>query len=237
MQSMPRLTVVTYNTYREQNGRDPALDALLREELTLACLQEVSLVRALEIKRTLGSRAFVSLTKHGLQYLVLVLPEDARFLERRTAQLNGYCGLIPRLWSVRRGYALYRAGRRGWINCLEPRVAQSARVMWRGLTFRVVHTHLPFKALLRNPCLSLLPDLLGSESVLLVGDLNATTRDLFLADLLMRTGLNSTGPGTATHNSGRRIDHVLYRGDFCEVGYGAMRSLSDHRLVRVELEV
>jgi endonuclease/exonuclease/phosphatase family metal-dependent hydrolase len=234
---MPRLTVATYNTYREQKGRDRALDALLREELTLSCLQEVSVVRALEIKRTLGSRAFVSLTKHGLQYLVLVLPEDARFLERRTAQLNGYCGLIPRLWSVRRGYALYRGGRRGWINCLEHRVAQTARVMWRGLTFRVVHTHLPFKALLRNPCLSLFPDLLGSESALLVGDLNATTRDLFLADLLMRTGLNSTGPGTATHNSGRTIDHVLYRGDFSEVEYAATKGLSDHRLVRVELEV
>jgi endonuclease/exonuclease/phosphatase family metal-dependent hydrolase len=237
MQSMPRLKVATYNTYREQKGRDPTLDALLGEELTLVCLQEVSLVRAWEIKRTFGSRAFVSLTKHGLQYLVVVLPEGARFLERRTAQLNGYCGLIPRLWSIRRGYALYRGGRRGWINCLEPRVAQTARVMWRGRTFQMVHTHLPFRALVRNPCLSLLADLLGSESALLVGDLNATTRDLFLADLLMRTGLDSTGRGTATHNSGRRIDYVLYRGDFREVGYAVTRSLSDHRLVRVELEV
>ena len=234
---MPCLTVATYNTYREQKGRDPALDSLLREDRTLARVQEVSLVRALEIKRGLGSRAFVSLTKHGLQYLVLVLPKDARFLERRTVQLNGYCGLIPKAWSVRRGYALYRAGRSGWINCLEPRVAQRACVLWRGMTFRVVHTHRPFKALLRNPCLSLLPDLLGAENTLLVGDLNATMKDLFLADLRMATGLRLAGPGSITHESRRRIDYVLYRGDFREVGYSATKSLSDHRLVRAELEV
>ncbi len=58
---MPQLTVATYNTYREQEGRDQALDALLRKDRTLICLQEVSLVHALEIKRTFGSRAFVYL--------------------------------------------------------------------------------------------------------------------------------------------------------------------------------
>jgi len=234
---MPRLTVATYNTYREKKGRDQALDALLREDRTLVCLQEVSLLRALEIKRRFGSRAFVSLAKHGLQYLVLVLPEDARFVGRRTAQLNGYHGLIPRAWSLRRGYALYRAGRHGWLNSLEPRVAQVARVLWRGRTFRVVHTHLPFKALLRNPCLCLLQELIGTGSALLAGDLNATTRDLFLADLLIAMNLQPAGPGTATHDGGRRIDYVFYRGDFREVGYAATKSLSDHRLVRVELEV
>jgi len=235
---MPQLTVATYNTYREQNGWDPALDVLLQQSGTLVCLQEVSLVRALKIKRIFGRRAFVSLTKHGLQYLVLVLPDDAQFLQRRTAQLTGYCGLIPKIWSLRRGYALYRAGRSGWLNSLEPRVAQVARVLWQGRTFRVVHTHLPFKALLRNPCFSLLQAELGeAESALLTGDLNATTRELFLADLLLATGLQPAGPGTATHDSGRRIDCVLYRGDFREVGYASMRSLSDHRLVKVELEV
>lgn len=66
--------------------------------------------------------------KDGLQYLVLLLPEDERFLERRTVQLNGYYGVIPKLRSRRRGYALYRAGRRGWLNCLKPRVAQVARL-------------------------------------------------------------------------------------------------------------
>jgi endonuclease/exonuclease/phosphatase family metal-dependent hydrolase len=234
---MPQLTVATYNTYREQKGRDLALDALLRQGGTLVCLQEVSLMRALEIKWTFGWRAFVSLTKHGLQYLVLVLPEDARFLGRRTVQLNGYYGLIPKAWSLRRGYTLYRAGRSGWLNSLEPRVAQVARVDWQGRTFQLVHTHLPFKALLRNPCFRFLPEeLVGAESTLLAGDLNATTRDLFLADLLLATGLQPAGPGTATHDSGRRIDYVLYRGNFRAVGYASTKSLSDHRLIRVELE-
>ena len=235
---MPQLTVATYNTYREQNGRDPALDAILRQSGTLLCLQEVSLVRALEIKRIFGRRAFVSLTKHGFQYLVLVLPEDARFLARRTAQLTGYCGLIPKIWSLRRGYALYRSGRGGWLNSLEPRVAQVASVSWKDRTFRVVHTHLPFKALLRNPCFSLLQEELGeAESALLTGDLNATTREVFLANLLLATGLQPAGPGTATHDSGRRIDYVLYRGDFHAVGYATTKNLSDHLLIRVELEL
>ena len=90
---MPRLTVVTYNTFQERKGRDPALDALLGEEETLVCLQEVKLTRALGIKRALGSRAYVSLAKYGLLYLALVLPEGARFLGRRTA--TGVCSPRP----------------------------------------------------------------------------------------------------------------------------------------------
>jgi endonuclease/exonuclease/phosphatase (EEP) superfamily protein YafD len=62
-------------------------------------------------------------------------------------------------------------------------------------------------------------------------------RDLCLADLLIASGLYAAGPWSATYDGGRRIDYVLYRGDFQELGYAAMRSLSDHRLVRVELEV
>ena len=88
MEAMPRLSVVTYNTFQERKGRDPALDALLDEEETLICLQEVKPARALGIKRALGSRAYVSLAKYGLLYLALVLPEDARFLERRAAPLD-----------------------------------------------------------------------------------------------------------------------------------------------------
>jgi hypothetical protein len=53
----------------------------------------------------------------------------------------------------------------------------------------------------------------------------------------MVTGLYAAGPWNATYDGGRRIIYVLYCGDFHEVGYAAMRSLSDHRLVRVELEV
>lgn len=53
----------------------------------------------------------------------------------------------------------------------------------------------------------------------------------------MATGLRPAGPATATHDSGRTIDYVLYRGGFCEVGYAVAKGLSDHRLVGVELEV
>lgn len=51
---MSHLTVATYNTYREQRGRDPAVDAILRDARTLVCLQGVSSGRALEIKRSFG---------------------------------------------------------------------------------------------------------------------------------------------------------------------------------------
>ena len=231
------LTVATYNTNQEQKGRDPALEDLLREEETLICLQEANPARALRIKRALGSRAFVSLAKYGLIYLALVAPEGARFLERRTASLNGFRGIFPQPWSLRRSYELYRAGRRRWPDGLEPRVAQVTRVAWRGREFRVVNTHLPYESGLRNRCLELLVDLVGEGEVLLVGDLNATTQNPFLADFLLVTGFRPAGSEEATHKSGRRIDFVLYRGGFREVGYGTAESLSDHRLVRAELEV
>ncbi len=231
------LTVVTYNTFQERKGRDPALDDLLREDDVVVCLQEVKPARALGIKRALGSRAFVSLAKYGLLYLALVLPEGARLLERRTASLNGCRGVFPRAWSLHRSYALYRSGRPAWPDGLEPRVAQVTSVLWQGRKFRLMNTHLPYESGLRNICLDLLPGLLGAGSALLTGDLNATTRNLFLADFLLRSGLRVAGTGEPTHDTGRRIDFVLYRGGFREVGYSLTKSLSDHRLVRVELEV
>jgi endonuclease/exonuclease/phosphatase family metal-dependent hydrolase len=231
------LTVATYNTFQERKGRDPAPDDLLRECETLVCLQEVNPARALRIKRALGPRAFVSLAKYGLLYLALVLPEGARFLERRTASLTGYDGVLPKAWSLRRSYALYRAGRPAWRDGLEPRVAQVVRVLWQGREFRLVNTHLPYESGLRNRCLDLLPGFLDAEDVLLTGDLNATTQNLFLADFLLETGLRPSGTEEPTHDTGRKIDFVLYRGGFREVGYSLTKSLSDHRLVRVELEV
>ena len=234
---MPLLTVAIYNTSQERKGRDPELDDLLREGESLVCLQEVNPARALRIKRALGPRAFVSLAKYGLLYLALVLPEGARFLERRTASLNGYVGVFPKGWSLRRSYALYKAGRRAWPDGLEPRVAQVTGVLWQGREFRLVNTHLPYESGLRNRCLDLLPGFLGAASALLTGDLNATTRNLFLADFLLRSGLRPAGTEEPTHDTGRKIDFVLYRGGFREVGYSLTKSLSDHRLVRVELEV
>jgi endonuclease/exonuclease/phosphatase family metal-dependent hydrolase len=234
---MPLLTVATYNTDQERKGRDPALADLLREEGTMICLQEMNPARALGIKRSLGSRSFVSLAKYGLLYLALVVPEGARFLERRTASLNGYRGVFPRGWSLRRSYELYRAGRPAWPDGLEPRVAQVARVLWQGREFRVVNSHLPYESGLRNRCLDLLPDLVGEGQALLTGDLNATTQNLFLRDFLLKTGLRPAGTEEPTHDTGRKIDFVLYRGDFREVGYSVTKSLSDHRLVRAELEV
>ncbi len=234
---MPRLTVATYNTLQERKGRDPVLDDLLREEGTMVCLQEVAPARALRIKRAFGSRAFVSLAKYGLLYLALVLPVGARFLERRTASLNGYRGIFPQGWSLRRSYELFRAGRPAWPDGLEPRVAQVAGVQWQGRVFRAVNTHLPYESGLRNRCLDLLPGLVGEGEALVVGDLNTTTRNHSLADFLLETGLRPAGTEEPTHDTGRKIDFVLYRGGFREVGYSLTKSLSDHRLVRVELEV
>jgi endonuclease/exonuclease/phosphatase family metal-dependent hydrolase len=231
------LTVATYNTSQEGKGRDSALDDLLGEEGIIVCLQEVNPVRALRIKRSSGSRAYVSLGKYGLLYLALVLPEGARFLERRTASLNGYGGFLLQPWSLRRSYELYRAGHPARPDGLEPRVAQVVRVLWEEREFRLVNTHLPYESGLRNRCLDLLPGFLDAESALLTGDLNATTRNLFLADFLLQTGLRPAGTEEPTHDSGRKIDFVLYRGGFREVGYSLTKSLSDHRLVRVELEV
>jgi len=235
---MSRLNVVTYNTFQEKNGRDPALDSLLQETETMTCLQEVRLTRALGIKRSLDSRAFVSLAKYGLLYLALVLPEGARFLERRTASLIGYGGVSPKSWSLRRTYELHKAGRPAWRDGLEPRVAQVVRVLWGGREFRVVNTHLPFDFVLRNRCLDLLPGFLDSESAALVTwDFNTTTQNLFFRDFLLATGLRPAGTEEPTHDTGRRIDFVLYRGGFREVGYSLTKGLSDHRVVRVELEV
>jgi endonuclease/exonuclease/phosphatase family metal-dependent hydrolase len=234
---MPRLTVATYNTVQERRGKDPVLDDLLREEGTMVCLQEVSPARALRIKRALGSRAFVSLAKYGLLYLALVLPAGARFLERRTASLNGYRGIFPQGWSLRRSYELFRAGRPAWPDGLEPRVAQVASVQWQGRAFRTVNTHLPYESGLRDRCLDLLPGLVGEGEALVVGDLNTTTQNHSLADFLLETGLRPAGTEEPTHDTGRKIDFVLYRGGFREVGYSLAKSLSDHRLVRVELEV
>ena len=235
--SVTSLMVVSYNTYQEKNGRDPALDRLLDERDILICLQEVNPTRVLEIRRSFGKRAFVSLARHGFQYLAIVLPEDARFIGRRTAQLNGRFGMVPRIWSLRRGRALYEAGSPAWRDCLEPRVAQVARILWHGRTFGLVNTHLSLDAGLRNRCLSLLSGLLCEQDALLVGDLNATMEDLFLNDLILAEGLRPAGNNEATHASGRRIDYVLLRGDFREAGYSLKKSLSDHCLVRVELEV
>jgi endonuclease/exonuclease/phosphatase family metal-dependent hydrolase len=234
---MPRLTIATYNTFQERKGRDPALNDLLREEETIVCLQEVNPARALGIRRSFGPRAFVSLAKYGLLYLALILPVGARFTERRTASLNGYGGVLPAGWSLRRSYELFRAGRRAWPDGLEPRVAQVSGVRWQGLEFRLVNAHLPYESGLRNRCLDLLPELVGEGEALLTGDLNATPQNLFLADFLLETGLRPVGTGEPTHDTGRRIDFVLYRGGFREVGYSLTESLSDHRLIRAELEV
>jgi endonuclease/exonuclease/phosphatase family metal-dependent hydrolase len=234
---MSQLTVATYNTYQERKGRDLALEDLLQEADTIVCLQEVNPARAVRLKRAFGFRVFVSLAKYGLLYLALVLPEGARFLERRTASLNGYRGVLPKGWSLRRSHALYKAGRRTWMDGLEPRVAQVTHVLWQDRAFRVVNTHLPYESGLRNRCLDLLPGLLDAESALVVGDLNTTTRNLFLADFLLEAGLRPAGTEEPTHDSGRRIDFVLYRGGFREVGYEVTKSLSDHRMIRVELEV
>ena len=234
---MPRLSVVTYNTFQERKGRDPALDALLGTEKALICLQEVKPTRALEIKRALGSRAYISLAKYGLLYLVLVLPEGALFLERRTAPLNGHGGVLPTSWSLRRSYELFKAGRPAWRDGLEPRVAQVTLVLWQGREFHVLNAHLPYESGLRNRCLDVLRDLVGEGDALLAGDLNATPQNLFLRDFLLETGLRPAGTEEPTHSSGRKVDFVLHRGGFREVGYSLTKSLSDHRVVRAELEV
>ena len=234
---MPRLRAVTYNTFQEKNGRDPALDSLLQRTETMVCLQEVKPTRALGIRHSLGPRAFVSAAKYGVLYLALVLPEGARSLERRTASLNGYGGVLPRSWSLRRSYELHKAGRPTWRDGLEPRVAQVARVLWEGREVRVVNTHLPFEFGLRNRCLDLLPGFLDLESAIVTGDFNTTMQNLFLGDFLLVTGLRPAGTEEPTHDTGRRIDFVLHRGGFQEVGYEVTKGLSDHRMVRVELEV
>jgi endonuclease/exonuclease/phosphatase family metal-dependent hydrolase len=197
----------------------------------------VNPARAFGIKRSLGSRAFVSLAKYGLLYLALVLPEGARFIERRTAPLNSHGGVLPTSWSLRRSYELYKAGRPAWRDGVEPRVAQVTRVMWREREFRVVNTHLPYESGLRTRCLDVLRGLVGEGDAVLAGDLNATAQNLFFRDFLLETGLRPAGTEEPTHDTGRKIDFVLYRGGFREVGYSLTKSLSDHRVVMAELEV
>ena len=233
---MPHLTVATYNTYRERNGRDPALDALLQEDRTLICLQEVSTVRAWEIKRRFGRRAYLSPVMYGWQFLAVILPEDGLFIETRTVQWNSRLGLIPRSWSLRRVVRLYPGKRYGWSDGLSPRALQITRVNWQDRKIRLINTHLPYEPGLRDRCLSRLPGFIEGDDALLVGDLNASTDDPFLADLLQTTGLRPAGPDIATHDAGRRIDYVLFRGGLREARYSSEKSLSDHRLVRVEME-
>jgi endonuclease/exonuclease/phosphatase family metal-dependent hydrolase len=103
--------------------------------------------------------------------------------------------------------------------------------------YRAVSTHLPFDSRLRNRCLDLLPGFLGSERDLVTGDFNTTIQNLFLRDFLLATALRPAGTDEPTHNTGRRIDFVLYREGFREVGYEVTKSLSDRRMIRVELEV
>lgn len=234
---VPNLPIVTYNTHQEREGRDPVLDSVLRDGRSLVCLQELSPVRAARIKHAFGPKAFISLAKHGLQYLAIVLPQDARFITRRTVQLNGHFGILPAAWSVTRGCALYRAGYTGWTDALEPRVVQEARVSWRGVEFQLINTHLPFSRGLRSKSLARLQALLRGQNVILTGDLNAPLKDLFLCDLVLAGGLNVVGSHGATHDSGSRIDYVMFRGRFREAGYSLERSISDHRLVRAILEV
>src|SRR5215207_11107261 len=238
---MPDLMVATYNTYKEQNGRDPVLDALLCKPRALVCLQEVSIPRAWEIKRSFKGRSFVTplRLRYGLQFLAVVLPEGARFVERRTVHLTSHWGLVPKAWCLRRSYHLYRSGSRRWRIALAPYAAQMGLVLWEGRTFRLVNTHVPFETGIRPRCFDKLRSLLvGREDALLVGDLNATTKNVFLADLMKATGLRSLGPTTDTLRRERnQVDHVLFLGGgFREVGYSLEEGLSDHPLVRVALE-
>ncbi len=232
-----RLTFVTYNTYGEKKGRDPLLDRTLERSGPMVFLQEVNPSRAFRTLSTFRKKAFVSVGRHGLQYLVTVLPADARFIEARTLQLNGHRGLIPTFRSVRRAYGLYKSGDKRWKDCFEPRIAQVCQVSWRGLEFQVANTHLSLETGLRNDSFSRLEKFLDGDKVVVSGDLNAVGRDLFLNDFVLSGRLNVAGSGEATHVSGRRIDYVLYRGGFREVGYSTQESLSDHRLLTVDLEV
>ena len=107
---------------------------------------------------------------------------------------------------------------------------------WTGHSFRLVNTYLPYERGLRDRCLAMLPGIAGGEHEILAGDLNATTRNVFLRDLLLATGLRPAGTEAPTHDSGRRIDYVLFRGGFRESGYSLEEGRSGHRVVRAELE-
>ena len=234
---MTRLKVATYNVYKERNGRDAALDALLADRQTLSCLQEVSPRRAWEIQRRFRKKAYVSPVKHGVQFLALVLPESASFVSRRTVHLNSRLGLVPSIWSLRRSRALYKAGHSGWSDGLEPRAAQVTRISWNEQEFQVINTHLPYEESLRNRCLLPLAGLVDSSPALLAGDLNAVPGDPSLKDLWLGRSLLPAGPDEPTHETGHKVDYVLFGGGFRESGYVTQKGLSDHLLIKVELEV
>ena len=234
---MARLRVATYNTYKERNGRDATLDALLDDRQTISCLQEVSLRRAWEIHRRFREKAYVSPVKHGVQFLALVLPDDGSFISRHTVHLNSHLGLIPSTWSLRRSRVLYKAGHSGWTDGLEPRAAQVTWVSWEERTFQLINTHLPYEQDLRYRCLLPLAELVESGPALLAGDLNAVPGDPSLRDLLLARNLRPAGPDKPTHETGHKVDYVLLGGGFCEGSYATQKGLSDHLLVKVELEV
>ena len=102
---------------------------------------------------------------------------------------------------------------------------------------QVANTHLSLETGLRNRSFSPLARSLAGDDLVVAGDLNAKREDLFLNDFILSGRLQVSGSREATHNSGRRIDYVLYRGGFREVGYSTQKSLSDHQMLRVDLEV
>jgi endonuclease/exonuclease/phosphatase family metal-dependent hydrolase len=231
-----QFTLASYNAYRERNGRDSALDRLLEESGTFACLQEVSRSRARWLRRELGRRAYVTRVKHGMQYLALVIPEGAEFSDRQAVQLNGLFGVVPGWRSLRRGIRLCRGAARGWRDALEPRAAQVVRVRWRGITFQLGNTHLPYEPGLRSRCYTPVVRALELPDAIVAGDFNATPDDLFYADFLRATGLRMVEDTGPTHGR-RRIDYVLYRGRLVALGCETEESLSDHRMIRTRLEV
>ncbi len=230
-----RLTVSAYNTYRERTGRDEALDALLLGD-GLTCLQEVSIERARELRQEFGRRVCLSRVMFGWELLAIVLPEDASFVTCRTVQLNAHLGIVPTDWTLRRAWTLRRNRSRAWKDGLIIRAVQVCYIVWRGREFRLLNTHLPFEWGLRDRCLGMLPKLVGDGDALLCGDLNATTSDVHLVDMIFETGLRPAGDEAPTLGR-RRIDYVAYRGGFRELEYGLFEGRSDHRGVRVELEV
>ncbi len=230
-----RLTVTTYNTYRERTGRDETLDALLRHD-GLTCLQEASIERARELRREFGQRVFLSRVMFGWELLAIVLPKDASFVACRSVQLNAHLGLIPKDWTLWRAWMLRRGRSRAWKDGLIVRAVQVCHIVWRGREFILLNTHLPFEWGLRDRCLGMLPGMVGDGNALLCGDLNATTSDVHLADMMLETVLHPAGDESPTLGR-RRIDYVAYRGGFRELEYDLFSGRSDHRGVRVELEV
>lgn len=111
------------------------------------------------------------------------------------------------------------------------------RIAYNGIELQVINVHLPLAASLRNKSFVKLQNCLEGKNVILAGDLNATPKDLFLNDMVLAEGLSLAGTLDATHEGGRRLDYVMYRGDFREAEYSLESGLSDHRLLRTKLEV